>query len=185
MPSLTNNLDSYLSDSSEERAFTHSDVSFIEVRNIVIPIHLINIVQATFFDHRSSSTWTFFSWLKQKSNELIGWNFVTIVIDNLSSSQNGHHMTVMTAHVSMVSCCFIFQIMVKLRHREPIHISSYSNRGNLAIFVLLWTSALDIDGNSGFSASFNFIILEAESFESICQSLLGLKLFETMFRMGV
>tara|TARA_B110000285_G_scaffold228590_1_gene291795 strand:+ start:348 stop:1019 length:672 start_codon:yes stop_codon:yes gene_type:complete len=185
MPTLTNNFDSNLSYGSEERTLAYSDVSFIEVRNIMIPVNFINIFKASLLDHRSCSSWTFLSWLEQKSNELIGWDFVTIVVKNLGSSQNGYHMTVMTAHVSVVSCCFIFQIMVQLRHREPIHISSYSDGGNLAIFVFLRASASDVDGDSSSSASFNFVIFEPKGFESICQCLLGLEFFETMFRMSV
>ena len=127
MSTLSYDFDSYLSYGSKERTLADSDISFIEIRDIVISVNFINFIKASFLDHWQSTTRSFLRWLKQKPNEFIRWNFVLIIFQNLSGTQYGNHMTIMAAHMSVVSCRLIFQIMVELRHWEAIHISSDSN----------------------------------------------------------
>ena len=66
---------------SEERSFAYSDITFIEVWNIMESIHFINRVEASLLNHSSRTTISFFSWLEQESNFLILWDLTSVFLD--------------------------------------------------------------------------------------------------------
>jgi hypothetical protein len=64
MPTLASDGNSDSSSATEERSVTDSDISFIEVRNVMHTIDLVNAFKTSFFDHWKSATWALLSWLE-------------------------------------------------------------------------------------------------------------------------
>ncbi len=59
-------------DSCEETSVADTDITLVEIREVVEPVDFIDAFKAAFFDHGQCSTWTFFGWLKQESDCFTG-----------------------------------------------------------------------------------------------------------------
>ena len=101
MATFTSN--GYLDDGnfSKESTFTNPYVTFIEVWDVMVTIHLVNVLEASLLNHGFGTTRSFFCRLEEESNELVRWYLFAVIVDNLSHTQDSDHVTIMTTHVSI------------------------------------------------------------------------------------
>lgn len=115
MATLPDNLEPNLGHSCEKRSFTHSDISFVEIRDIMIAINFIDLLETTFLNHLWSATWSFFRWLEKKSNKFTLGDLVSVFVKDLSRGQNGSHVTVVSTHVGVIRGSFVAQMWIIFR----------------------------------------------------------------------
>lgn len=104
MTTLSIDLYSNLGDSCEESSLAHSDVSLVKVWNVVIPVNLINALEASLFDHLGRTPRSFLGRLVKKSDELVAWDLVSRVEHSLRAGSDCSHVSIMATKMGKISC---------------------------------------------------------------------------------
>jgi len=63
--------DFQLGRTGEKRPRADTNITFVEIRNVVHSVHLVHVIEAAFFDHWLCSTRTFFSRLEKEPHTFV------------------------------------------------------------------------------------------------------------------
>ena len=87
MTSLADDLDFDCGYLGHDGTLTDTDVTFLEIGDIVVSVNLVNSIKTALLYHGKGTTWTLLSWLKEKSNLLTRGYLVFVLLYNFSSTE--------------------------------------------------------------------------------------------------
>lgn len=184
MTTLALDGDLHLGDGSEEATLADADVSLIKVWDVVVAVDFVDTDHAALFDHDWGSSWSFLSWLEEETQGLVLGKEVSVVADDLSYAQDGDHVAIVSAHVSMVCGGFVLKALVALRNGQSIHISSKSNDVARTSSVLRPCS-LKVHNKTSNGAVLDFLWLDSIAKKLLSQKLGSLELLESVLWYGM
>ena len=174
--------DFYGSPGCEYDTVGDSDFTFFEAGNVMQSIYLINAFQTPLLNHWLGPSWPFFPWLEQKSHSFALGDLASVSMEYLSRCQKYCGVTVMAAHVRVLSLRFVRQLVRTFIHQKPIEICSNRNHSRLGKGNFYLLSAVDIYYEAGHRTFLNVLILDTEGQKGLIYLLLGFEFLKSAFR---